>query len=109
MMKGLKDTGVAHTIYTPYNPQSNGLAERMHHTVVNTVGAMFKETNISRRLFREAIIYAAVLHNYNMSSTLKISTSPSRCLVKHQTILSLAYFDALLLSILIEKLENPGP
>ena len=55
--------GMELTTIAPYEPRSNGVAERINRTLLNKARAMMLKANIGYEYWPEAIEYAVYLHN----------------------------------------------
>lgn len=55
--------GVAHQKTAPYNPEQNGLAERMNRTIMEKVRCMLYGANLSKGYWAEAVKYAVDIIN----------------------------------------------
>ena len=51
--KYLQDDGIKHQTIVPYNPQQNGVEERMNRTLLNMVISMMFFTNVKLMLCRK--------------------------------------------------------
>lgn len=49
-MQFLKDTGVKHTLTVPYNPQYNGIVDRMNRSIGNRIGTHLNQAKLEVRL-----------------------------------------------------------
>jgi hypothetical protein len=50
---------IIHERTSPYSPQSNGIAERKHHTLTDLVNAMLETASLSKEWWGEAILTAS--------------------------------------------------
>ena len=55
--------GVRHELIILKNPEQNGVAERMNHTLVETVRSMLCHANLPHRFWAEALSTATYLRN----------------------------------------------
>ncbi len=58
-----KTRGIIHETTVPYNPEQNGVAERMNRTLMESARSMLCQANLSPSLWAEAINTAAYLRN----------------------------------------------
>ena len=61
--KYCSDRGVIHQTSVPYNPQQNGLAERMNRTIVEMSRSMMYYMEIDRSWWGEAVMAVAYTIN----------------------------------------------
>ncbi len=66
------NNGILRTFTAPYNPESNGIGERMNRTLMEKVRRMLTEAKLSPKFWAEAINHAVYLQN-----TLKTSAHGS--------------------------------
>lgn len=64
----LRTSGIEHQTTVPYNPQQNGVAERMNRTLVEKARCMLFGSNLDIKFWAEAIITAAHIINRLPSS-----------------------------------------
>jgi Integrase core domain len=65
----LEDEGIEHTTTAPYQPQNNGIAERVNRILMGKVRAMLLRFNLGHEFWPYAVLNAAYLHNRTPSST----------------------------------------
>jgi hypothetical protein len=68
MKEYVDSKGIEHTSTAPYQPQSNGIAERVNRTLMGKVRAMLQKLNIGFEYWPEALLHAVYLHNRTPSS-----------------------------------------
>lgn len=66
-----KSKGIILEYTIPYNPQQNGVSERMNRTLLNKVRTKFADTNLPRYLWGEAIRASVYELNRSPTSALK--------------------------------------
>jgi hypothetical protein len=59
----LEESGIQHIRTAPYNPMSNGIAERMNRTLINTVRVLLAQASLCNELWGEALLHATYLQN----------------------------------------------
>jgi transposase InsO family protein len=64
----LKHHGIQHQVTVPYNPQMNGVAERVNRTLVEKARCLMQEAKCDERMWAEAINTAAYLKNRSHKS-----------------------------------------
>lgn len=74
-----RNEGIIHTTTAPYNPQSNGMAERMNRTLMMKVRSMLSEAGLGHRFWAEALNHAAYIQNV-MSNSSSRKSSPLECI-----------------------------
>lgn len=55
--------GIVLTTTTPYNPESNGLAEKMNRTILFKVRTILSESRLSKNFWAEAVKHTAYFQN----------------------------------------------
>jgi transposase InsO family protein len=70
MSNFLKVNGIIHQISIPYNPQQNGLSERVNRTVVEKARTMLQDAGMSRAYWGEAVSTAIYLKNHSPTTAL---------------------------------------
>ena len=55
--------GVEHTTTVPYNPEQNGVAERLNRTLMDRVRAMLTDSGLPPELWAEAVLTANYIRN----------------------------------------------
>jgi transposase InsO family protein len=60
----LEEGGIERTTSAPYNPTSNGMAERINRTLMNAVRTMLTAAGLCNELWGEALLHATFLHNH---------------------------------------------
>ena len=61
--KLFQDSGIITRISCPQTPQQNGMAERMHRTLINIVRAMLIQANLPSIFWVEALMSAVYVLN----------------------------------------------
>ncbi|CEG41034.1 FOG: Transposon-encoded proteins with TYA, reverse transcriptase, integrase domains in various combinations [Plasmopara halstedii] len=56
-------TGVAQQLTVPYNPEQNGMSERLNRTLVEMARCMLKESGLGKQYWTEAVVTAADVRN----------------------------------------------
>lgn len=64
----LKKRGIVHQTTVPYNPEQNGLAERMNRTLVERAKSMMFDAKLHKKFWAEAINTASYLVNRSIAS-----------------------------------------
>lgn len=64
----LRDNGIKHQTIIPYNPQQNGVAERMNRTLLNMVRSMMFFKNVKLIFWGEVVLCATYIINRCTSS-----------------------------------------
>ena len=59
-----KDSGIKRQLSTPYNPQSNGIAERKNRTIMEAVRAMLHDQDLPMHLWAEAARTTVYVQNH---------------------------------------------
>jgi IS30 family transposase len=59
----LEESGIEFVKTVPFNPKSNGIAEKLNRTLFNTVRVLLPQENLSNELWVEAVLHATFLHN----------------------------------------------
>ena len=70
-LKILKENGIEHQTIVPYNPQQNGVVERMNRTLLNMVRSMTFFKNVKIMFLGEAVICIVYINNRCPSATLQ--------------------------------------
>ena len=70
----LQENGIKHQTTIPYNPQQNGVAERMNQTLLNMVRSMMFFKNVKLIFLGEAVLCAAYIINWCPSSVINNRT-----------------------------------
>jgi transposase InsO family protein len=68
--KYLQNNGIKHQTIVPYNPQQNGVAERMNRTLLNMVRSMMFFKNVKLMFWGEAVLCVVYIKNRSPSATL---------------------------------------
>ena len=55
--------GINHQTTVPYNPQSNGKAERLNGTLISTATALLEDSKLSRKFWEDAVSTASYVYN----------------------------------------------
>ena len=63
----------------PYNPEQNGMAERMNRTLVEMTRCMLKDSSLDKSYWCEALMTSADIRNVLLSSANKIYVHSSWC------------------------------
>ena len=66
----LEDRGSQHQTTSPYNPQSNGIDERMNRTLQDKARSMMLESKLPGSLWGEIMLTACVVRNLTPTSSL---------------------------------------
>ena len=74
LKKYLQENGIKHQTTVPYNPQQNGVAERMNRTLLNMVRSMMFFKNVKLMFWGEAILCAVYIKNRCPSAALQNKT-----------------------------------
>ena len=72
--KYLQENGIKHQTIVPYNPQQNGVAERMNRTLLNMVRSMMFFKNVKLMFWGEAVLCAVYIKNRCPSAALQNKT-----------------------------------
>lgn len=72
--KYLLDNGIKHQTTVPYNPQQNGVVERMNRTILNIVRFMMFFNNVKLMFWGEAVLCAIYINNRSPSAALHNKT-----------------------------------
>ena len=72
--KYLQENGIKHQTTVPYNPQQNGVAERMNRTLLNMVRSMMFFKNVKLMFWGEAVLCAVYIKNRCPSAALQNKT-----------------------------------
>lgn len=64
----LKKCGIVHQTSVPYNPEQNGLAERMNRTLVERAKSMLFDAGLPKKFWAEAINTASYVINRSIAS-----------------------------------------
>eukprot|EP00253_Pinus_taeda_P029619 PITA_29619 len=99
---------IKHQTTTPYNPQQNGVAERMNRTILNMVRSMLFFKNVKIMFWADSVLCAAYIKNRCPSNAIRNKTPyelwyghvPS---VKHLRVFGSTYY-ALILKVHRNKL-----
>ena len=59
----LKNNGIQHEVNAPYNPEQNGVAERMNCTLKDKATAMLADSRLPKQFWGEAVMAATYLLN----------------------------------------------
>ena len=70
------DAGTRHQTSNPYNARQNGVAEITNRSLCRIARAAISESGLSVRLWPEALLHAALVHNRTPHSTLGPATTP---------------------------------
>ncbi|WP_369124376.1 hypothetical protein, partial [Actinobacillus pleuropneumoniae] len=63
-----------HQTTVPYNPQQNGVAERMNRTILNMVRSMLFFKNVKTMFWADAVLCAAYIKNRCPSNAIRNKT-----------------------------------
>lgn len=66
----MKKYGIQHQLTAPYNPESNGVAERFNRTIFEKARCLLQDAKLSNCYWAEAVNMAVYLINCSSSSTL---------------------------------------
>ena len=72
--KYLQENSIKHQTIVLYNPQQNGVAERMNRILLNMVRSMMFFKNVKLMFWGEAVLCVAYINNRCPSSTLQNKT-----------------------------------
>lgn len=72
--KYLSEHGIRGEYTVPYNPELNGVAERMNRTIVEKARCMLRESGLTQELWSEALMAATYLVNRSPTKALKDMT-----------------------------------
>ena len=70
----LRQHGIKHQTTVPYNPQQNGVAERMNRTILNMVRSMLFFKNVKLMFWADAVLCAVYIKNRCPSSSIRNKT-----------------------------------
>ena len=73
----LRQEGISHEVTERYCPQSNGLAKRLHLTIMDKVRCMLIDANLTPKLWSYAAHYAVLIYNNLPHSALDNHKSPN--------------------------------
>jgi transposase InsO family protein len=74
--KHLEQSGIRHELSVPYNPQQNGVAERLNRTLLNSVRTMLKHVDCEKKWWAEAVTTACYVKNRVTTVGLPSNTTP---------------------------------
>lgn len=74
----LANRGIKHMVSCSYTPQQNGLAERKHRHVMETVITLMAKANLAPKFWYHACAHATLLINRMPCKVLKMK-SPYQC------------------------------
>ena len=77
-IKFCKSCGIKKEATIPYTPQQNGVAERMNHTIMESVCSMLHKAALPLKFWAEAVATADFLRNRSPTSHVKNAT-PFKC------------------------------
>lgn len=75
MKRFCSDNGILMQTTVPYNPESNGVAERMNRTLVDKARTILIDSKLPKDLWGEAIYFSAYVTN--RSPTVSVEVTPS--------------------------------
>eukprot|EP00253_Pinus_taeda_P002192 PITA_02192 len=70
----LRQHGIKHQTTVPYNPQQNGVVERMNRTILNMVRSMMFFKNVKMIFWVDAVLCAIYVKNRCLSNAIKNKT-----------------------------------
>lgn len=73
MERFLRSSGIHHETTVPYNPEQNGLAERMNRTVVEKARCLLFDAELEKRFWAEAVATAVFLVNRSPTKGLDVT------------------------------------
>ena len=71
MMNFMKSNGILHQTSVPFNPEQNGMAERMNRTIVEKARCLLIDSCLGKRFWAEAVNTAVYLINRTPCKGLK--------------------------------------
>jgi hypothetical protein len=71
------DNGIKRELTVPYNPQQNGVAERMNRTLMECVRALLYTSGMPDKYWRFALAFACDVHNNVPSRVINMATPAS--------------------------------
>lgn len=78
----LHQHGIKHQTIVPYNPQHNGVAERMNKTILNLVCSMMFFKNVKLMFLVDAVLCVVYINNWCLSNAIR-NKSPYGMLYGH--------------------------
>lgn len=70
----VREHGIRHECNVPYNPELNGVAERMNRTIMGKARTMLVESDLPKNMWSEAVMAATYLINRSPTTVLKNKT-----------------------------------
>ena len=70
----LQKEGIRHQFTVPRTPEQNGVAERLNHTLIESVRSMLCGTNLTQKFWAEALSTAVYLRNMSPTKALPCCT-----------------------------------
>ena len=70
----LHQHGIKHQTIVPYNPQQNGVAERMNKTILNMIHSMLFFKNLKLMFWADAVLCVVYIKNRCPSSSIRNKT-----------------------------------